>query len=46
MYNELEASSRELKLLLEDMRLHPERYVHISVFGRNPRKNPYQPPAD
>ncbi|HPF65442.1 MlaD family protein [Lentimicrobium sp.] len=46
MYNELEASSRELKLLLEDMRLHPERYVHVSVFGRNPRKNPYQPPAE
>lgn len=46
MYNELEASSRELKLLLEDMRLHPERYVHVSVFGRNPKKNPYQPPAE
>ncbi len=45
MYNELEASSNELKLLLEDMRLHPERYVHISVFGRNPKKNPYQTPV-
>lgn len=27
MYNELEASSHELKLLIEDMKLHPERYL-------------------
>lgn len=45
MYNELEASSKELKLLLEDMRLHPDRYVHFSVFGKSSKKNAYQPPV-
>ncbi|MFH1120854.1 MAG: MlaD family protein [Bacteroidota bacterium] len=45
MYNELEASSRELKQLIEDMKLHPERYIHFSVFGKNSRRNGYQPPA-
>ncbi len=44
IYNDLEASAKELKLLLEDMRLNPSRYVHVSVFGRNPKKNPYQAP--
>lgn len=46
MYNELESASRELNLLLEDMRLHPERYIHFSVFGRSPKKNQYQPKAE
>jgi len=45
MYNELESSTRELKLLIEDMRLHPERYIHFSVFGKSSKKNAYQPPV-
>ncbi|MBK6348236.1 MAG: MCE family protein [Bacteroidales bacterium] len=45
MYNELEASSKELKQLIEDMKLHPERYIHFSVFGKNSRRNGYQPPV-
>ncbi len=44
MYNELESSSRELKLLIEDMRLNPDRYIHFSVFGKSSKKNAYQPP--
>lgn len=35
LYNELEASSTQLNLLLEDIRLNPKRYVHFSVFGRS-----------
>jgi phospholipid/cholesterol/gamma-HCH transport system substrate-binding protein len=46
MYLELEASSRELKLLIEDMKLNPERYVQFSVFGKSSKKNAYQPPAE
>jgi len=34
LYNNLNAASRDLDLLLEDVRLHPKRYVSISVFGR------------
>jgi len=46
MYNELESSSRELKLLIEDMKLHPERYLQFSVFGKSAKKNAYQPPSE
>jgi len=39
LYTGLEKSSHELNLLLEDLRLNPHRYVHLSVFGKNPNKN-------
>lgn len=42
VYNELESASKGLNLLLEDMRLNPGRYVHFSVFGKNPNKKQYQ----
>lgn len=34
LYNNLEASSKQLELLLQDFRLNPKRYVHFSVFGK------------
>ncbi len=34
MYNRLEAASKNLDLLTEDIRINPNRYVHFSVFGR------------
>jgi len=34
LYNELESSSRQLDLLLEDIRKNPKRYVHFSIFGK------------
>lgn len=37
LYRNLESASRELDLLLEDMRLNPNRYVHFSLFGRKDR---------
>lgn len=33
LYRNLGASSKELELLLEDLRVNPERYLHFSVFG-------------
>lgn len=33
LYVHLDAASNDLDKLLEDMRLHPKRYVHLSVFG-------------
>lgn len=45
LYNALTATSLELKALTEDLKLNPHRYVHISVFGRNPKKNEYKAPA-
>lgn len=43
LYKNLNTSSEELKDLLKDIKLNPQRYVHISVFGRNPKKNKYTP---
>lgn len=44
LYNNLEKSTRQLELLLQDFRLNPKRYVHISVFGKN--NQTYQSPTD
>ncbi len=45
LYFELEAASRELHELLEDMKLHPNRYVKVSVFGGK-NNDPYVKPED
>ena len=34
LYTNLTKSSQELEWLLEDMRIHPNRYIHFSVFGK------------
>lgn len=46
LYENLSVASQELNLLLQDMRLNPQRYVHLSVFGKNPAKQPYTPPEE
>ena len=33
LYNNLELTSKNLSLLLQDLRLNPSRYVKVSVFG-------------
>jgi len=45
LYYELEAASRELNELLEDMKLNPNRYVKVSVFGGK-NNDPYVNPDD
>lgn len=40
LYNNLSNSSKQLELLLEDLRLNPKRYMHFSVFGK--KQQPYQ----
>lgn len=37
LYNNLEGASRQLEQLLQDVKLNPKRYVHLSVFGRRAR---------
>ena len=34
LYTDMSASMSQLELLLEDLREHPKRYVHFSLFGR------------
>ena len=38
LYRQLEGSSRNLNLLLGDMKAHPSKYVHFSVFGKKEKK--------
>lgn len=44
LYNNLTGASEEMKMLLEDMRLNPKRYVHFSVFGKKDKG--YQSPQN
>lgn len=37
LYRNLESASREMDLLMEDLRLNPNRYVHLSLFGKKDR---------
>jgi phospholipid/cholesterol/gamma-HCH transport system substrate-binding protein len=34
LYENIEASTRNLNLLLQDVRLNPKRYAHFSIFGK------------
>lgn len=34
LYENLEQSTKELSLLLQDLRLNPKRYINVSVFGK------------
>ena len=45
LYYELQAASTELHLLLEDIKLNPNRYVKVSVFGGK-NNDPYVNPND
>lgn len=37
LYQNLENASREMDMLMEDLRLNPNRYVHLSLFGKKDR---------
>ncbi|MEY2867637.1 MAG: hypothetical protein RIR01_15 [Bacteroidota bacterium] len=43
-YNNLSNTSKELELLLQDVRLYPTRYVNVSLFGK--KNKPYKGPND
>lgn len=44
VYNNLEKATNQLDALIQDVKLNPKRYVHFSIFGKNP--GPYSPPND
>lgn len=44
LYKNLEKTTKELELLLEDVRLNPTRYVNVSVFGK--KNKPYVAPVN
>ena len=44
LYNNLESTTRSLNTLLDDFRVHPKRYVNISVFGKKDKTGPLTAP--
>lgn len=44
LYTNLNKTSKELELLLQDLRLNPTRYINVSVFGK--KNKPYQVPVN
>lgn len=43
LYNNLQKTAKEMELLLQDVRLHPTRYVNVSLFGK--KEKPYKTPV-
>jgi phospholipid/cholesterol/gamma-HCH transport system substrate-binding protein len=44
LYQNLEGTTRSLNTLLDDLRMHPKRYVSISVFGKKDKSGPLMAP--
>lgn len=44
LYNNLNATSNKINILLDDVRVHPKRYVNISVFGKKDKNGPLMVP--
>jgi phospholipid/cholesterol/gamma-HCH transport system substrate-binding protein len=44
LYTNFSKTSKELELLLQDVRLHPTRYVNVSLFGK--KNKPYVTPVN
>ena len=44
LYTNFSKTSKELELLLQDVRLHPTRYVNVSLFGK--KNKPYMTPVN
>jgi len=46
LYLNLENTTRSLNILLDDFRMHPKRYVNISIFGSKDKKGPLMSPLN
>jgi phospholipid/cholesterol/gamma-HCH transport system substrate-binding protein len=46
LYLNLDNTVRSLNILLDDLRMHPKRYVNISVFGSKDKKGPLMTPMN
>jgi phospholipid/cholesterol/gamma-HCH transport system substrate-binding protein len=44
LYDNLASTTNSLNLLLQDLRLHPKRYVNVSVFGKKDKSDPLMKP--
>ena len=46
LYQNLEGTTRSLNILMDDLRVHPKRYVNISIFGKRDKGNYLRAPLD
>ncbi len=46
LYNNLENTTRSMNILLDDIRMHPKRYINVSVFGRKDKSTPLTAPLE
>lgn len=46
LYDNLSNTVRSANILLDDLRVHPKRYVNISVFGKKDKSGPLMAPLD
>jgi phospholipid/cholesterol/gamma-HCH transport system substrate-binding protein len=46
LYTNLNASAASLNLLLQDVRVHPKRYVNVNVFGKKDKTGPLMAPLE
>lgn len=44
LYNSLYSTTRSLNTLLDDLKVHPKRYISISVFGKKDKSTPLKAP--
>jgi phospholipid/cholesterol/gamma-HCH transport system substrate-binding protein len=44
LYRNLDATANSLNILLQDLRMHPRRYIQFSVFGRKEKEQPLMSP--
>ncbi len=43
LYENLEGASKQMEELLQDLKLHPKRYVHFSLFGKRDKEGYIEP---
>lgn len=46
LYNNLANTTRSLNILLDDLRVHPKRYINVSVFGKKDKSTPLTAPLN
>jgi phospholipid/cholesterol/gamma-HCH transport system substrate-binding protein len=44
LYQNLNSTTNSLNVLLQDVRLHPKRYINVSVFGKKDKSGPLMQP--
>ena len=44
LYDNLTNTVRSANILMDDLRVHPKRYVNISVFGKKDKSGPLMKP--